>query len=65
MRVHPVEAVPEVIEGGGVQSQVRDLEGQPAGQRVVPQLTDDQAGPVEIPLVCGWGALQLSNGSAV
>ena len=43
-------AHPKLIEGGGVQGQVRDLGGFPAGQHLVPQLADHQAGPVQSPL---------------
>ena len=41
MRVHSVQAVPEGIEGGGVQGMASDLEGFAGLQGLVPELADD------------------------
>ena len=38
MGVHLVQPIPELVEGGDVQGQVRDLEGLPAGQDLDTQL---------------------------
>ena len=36
MSVDPVQPVPELVKGGGVQGEVRDIEWLPAGQHNVP-----------------------------
>ena len=51
MRVHPVQSVPEGIEGGGGQGMASDLEGFAGLQGLVPELADDLSRQVQVPSV--------------
>ena len=66
MRVHPVQSVPEGIEGvkgGGVQGMASNLEGFAGLPGLVPELADDLSRQVHVPSVGRGASPGLRHGS--